>query len=174
MRGADFDSGAESGRERLFREDAAEEKKCPDFELDQLVEIRDVSKDVQGAMAGKTGDEANKALHAKEAELQQSCGSDRSVRCDVVSLYHGESTICTGTNATTTCAWCLRRSFGGAIRRRSGHFNFPRFDYDIGVLRAYEGDKPAATEDYLHWSPNGTKDGDLVFVSGIRAARSVN
>ncbi len=67
----------------------AEEKKCPDFELDQLVEIRDVSKDVQGAMAGKTGDEANKALHAKEAELQQSCGSDRSVRCDVVSLYHG-------------------------------------------------------------------------------------
>jgi len=62
-------------------------------------------------MAGKTGDEANKALHAKEAELQQSCGSDRSVRCDVVRCTTAESTICTGTNATTTCAWCLRRSF---------------------------------------------------------------
>src|ERR1700690_1201558 len=33
----------------------ADERKCPDFELDQLVEIRDVTKDVQGATAGKSG-----------------------------------------------------------------------------------------------------------------------
>src|SRR6266496_3225072 len=46
------------------------------------------------------------------------------------------------------------------------NFNFPRFDFDIGLLRAYEGDKPAASPDYLHWSANGSKDGDLVFVSG--------
>src|SRR5208282_3979492 len=67
----------------------AEERKCPAFELDQLVQIRDVTGEVRGAIAGKTGDDANKALHAKQAELQQSCGSDPSVRCDVVSLYHG-------------------------------------------------------------------------------------
>jgi peptidase S46-like protein len=42
----------------------AEEKKCPDFELDQLVEIRDVTKDVLEALTGKTGDAANKALNA--------------------------------------------------------------------------------------------------------------
>ena len=59
---------------------AAEERKCPAFELDQLVQIRDVTGEVQGAIAGKTGDDANKALHAKQAELQQSCGSDPSVR----------------------------------------------------------------------------------------------
>jgi hypothetical protein len=46
------------------------------------------------------------------------------------------------------------------------NFNFPRYDFDIGLVRAYEGDKPVASRDYLHWSPNGTKDGDLVFVSG--------
>jgi hypothetical protein len=46
------------------------------------------------------------------------------------------------------------------------NFNFPRFDFDIGLVRAYEGDKPVASRDYLHWSANGTKDGDLVFVSG--------
>src|ERR1039457_7442924 len=39
----------------------AEERKCPAFELDQLVEIRDVTGDVQGATAGKTADAANKA-----------------------------------------------------------------------------------------------------------------
>ena len=39
----------------------AEERSCPAFELDQLVEIRDVTGEVQGATAGKTGDDANKA-----------------------------------------------------------------------------------------------------------------
>jgi hypothetical protein len=68
---------------------AAEERKCPAFELDQLVEIRNVTSEVQAALAGKTGDAANKALHAEEAKLQQSCGSNPSTRCDLVSLYHG-------------------------------------------------------------------------------------
>lgn len=68
---------------------AAEEKKCPAFELDQLTEIRDVTEEVQQALAGKTGEAANAALNAKEAELQKSCGSDSSIRCDLVSLYHG-------------------------------------------------------------------------------------
>jgi hypothetical protein len=145
----------------------AEEKKCPDFELDQLVEIRDVSKDVQGAMAGKTGDEANKALHAKEAELQQSCGSDRSVRCDVVSLYHGGVYDLYRYKRYNDVRLVFAPEFSVAqFGGDPDNFNFPRFDYDIGVLRAYEGDKPAITKDYLHWSANGTKDGDLVFVSG--------
>ena len=145
----------------------AEEKKCPDFELDQLVEIRDVSKDVQGAMAGKTGDEANKALHAKEAELQQSCGSDRSVRCDVVSLYHGGVYDLYRYKRYNDVRLVFAPEFSVAqFGGDPDNFNFPRFDYDIGVLRAYEGDKPAITKDYLHWSANGTKDGELVFVSG--------
>jgi len=145
----------------------AEERKCPDFELDQLVEIRDVTKDVQDAMAGKTGDEANKALHAKEAELQQSCGSDKSVRCDVVSLYHGGIYDLYRYQRYNDVRLVFAPEFSVAqFGGDPDNFNFPRFDYDIGVLRAYEGDKPAVSKDYLHWSANGTKDGDLVFVSG--------
>jgi hypothetical protein len=145
----------------------AEEKKCPDFELDQLVEIRDVTKDVLDAMAGKTGDEANKALHAKEAELQQSCGPDKSVRCDVVSLYHGGIYDLYRYKRYNDVRLVFAPEFSVAqFGGDPDNFNFPRFDYDIGVLRAYEGDKPAVTKDYLHWSANGTKDGDLVFVSG--------
>ena len=47
---------------------AAEERQCHTLELDQLVQIRDVTAEVQQALAGKTGDAANAALHAKEAE----------------------------------------------------------------------------------------------------------
>ncbi len=146
---------------------AAEERKCPDFELDQLVQIRDVTADVQGALAGKTGDEANKALYAKQAELQQSCGSDPGIRCDVVSLYHGGVYDLYRYKKYTDVRLVFAPEFSVAqFGGDPDNFNFPRFDFDIGVLRAYEGDKPASTPDYLHWSANGSKDGDVVFVSG--------
>ncbi|MGA7048806.1 MAG: S46 family peptidase, partial [Candidatus Sulfotelmatobacter sp.] len=145
----------------------AEEKKCPDFELDQLVEIRDVTKDVLEALTGKTGDAANKALNAKRAELEQSCGSDPRVRCDVVSLYHGGVYDLYRYKRYNDVRLVFAPEFSVAqFGGDPDNFNFPRFDFDIGLLRAYEGDKPVASRDYLHWSANGTKDGDLVFVSG--------
>ncbi|MGA2002680.1 MAG: S46 family peptidase [Terriglobales bacterium] len=145
----------------------AEERQCPAFELDQLVEIRDVTKDVQGATAGKTGDAANKALNAKRAELQQGCGSDPSVRCDVVSLYHGGIYDLYRYKRYTDVRLVFApeydvAQFGGD----PDNFNFPRFDFDIGLLRAYEGGKPAASPEYFRWSANGSRDGDLVFVAG--------
>ena len=146
---------------------AAEERKCPAFELDQLVEIRDVTADVQGALAGKTGDAANKALHAKEAELQQSCGSGASIRCDVVSLYHGGIYDLYHYKRYTDVRLVFAPEY--AVAQFGGdpdNFNFPRFDFDIGLLRAYEGGEPVASPDYLKWSANGSNDGELVFVSG--------
>ena len=145
----------------------AEERKCAAFELDQLVEIRDVTAEVMGATAGKTGDAANKALHAKEAELQQSCGSDPSVRCDVVSLYHGGIYDLYRYKRYTDVRLVFAPEF--AVAQFGGdpdNFNFPRFDFDIGLVRAYENDKPAVSPDYLKWSADGSKDGDLVFVAG--------
>jgi hypothetical protein len=145
----------------------AEERKCPAFELDQLVEIRDVTAEVKGVTAGKMGDEANKALHAKEAELQQSCGSDASVRCDVVSLYHGGVYDLYRYKRFTDVRLVFAPEFGVAqFGGDPDNFNFPRFDFDIGLLRAYEGGKPVASSEYLKWSTGGTKDGELVFVSG--------
>jgi hypothetical protein len=145
----------------------AEEKKCPAFELDQLTQIRDVTADVERALAGKTGDAANTALHAKEAELQQSCGSDPSVRCDVVSLYEGGVYDLYRYKRYSDVRLVFAPEM--AVAQFGGdpdNFNFPRFDFDIGIVRAYEGDHPAASPDYLKWSDGGSKDGDLVFVSG--------
>ncbi len=145
----------------------AEEKKCPDFELDQLVEIRDVTKDMLEALSAKTGDAANRALNAKRAELEQSCGSDASVRCDVVSLYQGGVYDLYRYKRYNDVRLVFAPEFSVAqFGGDPDNFNFPRFDFDIGLLRAYEGGKPAASRDYLRWSANGTKDGDLVFVSG--------
>ena len=145
----------------------AEERKCPAFELDQLTQIRDVTPEIQKALAGKSGDAANAALHAEEAELQQSCGSDPAIRCDVVSLYEGGVYDLYRYKKYTDVRLVFApemsvAQFGGD----PDNFNFPRFDFDIGLVRAYEDGHPAATPDYLKWSANGSKDGELVFVSG--------
>jgi len=144
-----------------------DEKTCPAFELDQLVQIEDITAKIQGATAGKTGDAANVAQRAAEAAAQQSCGNDPATRCDVVSLYHGGIYDLYHYHRYTDVRLAFAPEF--AVAQFGGdpdNFNFPRYDFDIGIVRAYEHGKPATTPDYLKWSPNGSKSGDLVFVSG--------
>jgi hypothetical protein len=146
---------------------ASEEKKCPVFELDQLMQISDVTAAVQGAIAGKTGAAAASALHAKEAELEKSCGSDPAILCQVVSLYEGGVYNLYHYKKYTDVRLVFApemsvAQFGGD----PDNFNFPRFDFDIGLVRVYEDGHPIASPDYLKWSADGSKSGDLVFVSG--------
>jgi hypothetical protein len=144
-----------------------DEKTCPAFEIDQLSQIDDVTTQIQSAIAGKTGDAANLAVRAASAKAQDVCGKDPAVRCDVVNLYHGGQYKLYRYHRFTDVRLVFAPEY--AVAQFGGdpdNFNFPRFDYDIGVVRVYENGKPAATPDYFKWSANGTKAGDLVFVSG--------
>ncbi len=145
----------------------ADERKCPVFELDQLMQISDVTAGVQGAIAGKTGAAAVAALHAKEAELEKSCGSDPAILCQVVSLYEGGVYDLYHYKKYTDVRLVFApqmsvAQFGGD----PDNFNFPRYDFDIGLVRVYEDGHPLSSPDYLKWSANGSKSGELVFVSG--------
>jgi len=144
-----------------------DEHACPNFELDQLQTIEDVSATIQGAVVGKTGEAAVKALNAAEATAQATCGKDPTVRCDVVSLYHGGIYDLYHYRRYTDVRLVFAPEY--AVAQFGGdpdNFNFPRYDFDLGMLRAYVGGKPAATPDYLKWSPAGAKAGQLVFVAG--------
>src|SRR5207253_9229624 len=46
------------------------------------------------------------------------------------------------------------------------NFEYPRYDLDVCFFRAYEDGKPARVQHSLEWSPDGSRDGDLVFVAG--------
>jgi nicotinamide mononucleotide adenylyltransferase len=46
------------------------------------------------------------------------------------------------------------------------NFEYPRFDLDICIFRAYENGEPASPEHYLKWNNRGPSDGELTFVSG--------
>jgi hypothetical protein len=144
-----------------------DEVKCPNFELNQLVAITDVTKTVLAATAGKSGAAANAALRAVQVKITQSCGTSPTVRCDVVSLYHGGIYDLYRYRRYDDVRLAFAPEFSVAqFGGDPDNFNFPRFDFDIGIVRAYDGDKPAATPDYLRWSANGSAAGDLVYVAG--------
>jgi hypothetical protein len=46
------------------------------------------------------------------------------------------------------------------------NFEYPRFDLDICLFRAYEDGKPVKVPHYLKWSKSGAAEGELTFVSG--------
>src|SRR5205814_790517 len=46
------------------------------------------------------------------------------------------------------------------------NFEYPRFDLDICIFRAYENGQPAKIEHFLKWNTQGPGDGELTFVSG--------
>ena len=145
------------------------EARCPEIELNQLVQISDVTARVQGATKGlKPGKEYNDKRKAAMASLEKECAAgDEKLRCDVVELYHGGQYSLYKYKRFQDVRLVFAPEvaiafFGGD----PDNFNFPRYDLDVSFIRAYEDGKPARTEHYFKFSPNGAKEGQLTFVSG--------
>src|SRR4051812_42570758 len=145
------------------------EVKCHEIELNQLVQITDVTAQIQGATRGlKPGKEFNDKRKAAMAAAERDCaaGNDK-LRCDVVELYHGGQYSLYRykrfQDVRLVFAPELAIAFFGGD---PDNFNFPRYDLDVSFIRAYEDGKPARTEHYFKFSPEGAKEGDLTFVSG--------
>src|SRR5207237_10015099 len=145
------------------------EVKCPEIELNELIQIGDVTAQVQGATRGlKPGKEFNDKRKAAMAAIEKECaGGNERLRCDVVDLYHGGQYSLYKYKRFQDVRLVFAPEmaiafFGGD----PDNFNFPRYDLDVSFLRAWEDGKPARTGHYFRWSPAGAKEGDLTFVSG--------
>jgi len=45
------------------------------------------------------------------------------------------------------------------------NFNFPRYDLDMGLVRAYEGGRPVHPADFLRFDPAGAKAGEMTRIA---------
>lgn len=144
-----------------------DERKVPDLYVDQLVEIRDVTKEVTNAAAGADDAAAVAARDAKIEEIQARVGEELKLRCEATSLYHGG----------VYSLYCYKRYedirlvfvpevqiayFGGD----QDNFTYPRYDLDVSFFRLYENGQPVKSDNYLPFSQGGAKEGDAVFVVG--------
>lgn len=151
---------------------AKEEKdeiKCPEIELNRLDQIVNVTDRIRQATAGKTGEEYSKAEKAIKSEIEKECvGKDSAgTRCDVVDLYRGGVydlyKYHRFQDVRLAFAPELEIAFFGGD---PDNFNFPRYDLDMGLLRAYENGKPVKVKDYFPFSRNGADEGEMTVIVG--------
>lgn len=145
-----------------------EEIKAFDLELNVLTSMEDVTARVNAAVAaGASDEEAFRQRRTVIAAIEKESLDRTGERSDVVTLYQGGRYHLYRYKRYTDVRLVFAPEqqiafFGGD----PDNFEYPRFDLDVCFFRAYENGKPAKISHYLRWGRDGTKDGDLVFVSG--------
>lgn len=155
-------------KEGFYAQSNAEEIKCRDLELNVLMSIEDVTARVNAAV--KAGMSPEAAGHAREnaiAEIEKENKDRTGLRSDLVTLYQGGLyhiyRYKRYDDVRIVFAPEQQMAFYGGD---PDNFEYPRFDLDICIFRAYENGQPARIEHYLKWNSRGPSDGELTFVSG--------
>lgn len=152
----------------FYAKTQAEEAKCPNLELNQLVGIEDVTEKINaGVKTGMSARELGQAQRAAMSQVEKDCSTSTGLRCDVVTFYSGQVYNLYKYKKYTDVRLVFAPEFDIAFFGGDpDNFEYPRYDLDITFFRVYENDKPAHLDNYLKWSATGVSDNDLIFVSG--------
>ncbi|MGI8988093.1 MAG: S46 family peptidase [Bryobacteraceae bacterium] len=144
------------------------EMRCPDFEANILLRIDDVTDRVKSNIhAGAGTPEANDQRKAALSEIEKDCTGKTGNKCSVVTLYDGAVYDLYEYKRYTDIRLVFApESEIGFFGGDPDNFTYPRFDLDVAFFRAYENGKPLNTPEYLKWSREGVKDGELTLVPG--------
>ncbi|MGA2563287.1 MAG: S46 family peptidase [Steroidobacteraceae bacterium] len=151
----------------FYARSVGDERKCPALEANQLVQITDVTRQVQTATAGKSDRAFHEAERAAKARIERACGTSAAVRCQVVALFNGGvyDLYKYKRYQDLRVVFAPEESvafFGGD----PDNFTFPRYDLDVAFVRIYDHVKPLHTDDYLKFAATAVRQGDIAFVSG--------
>jgi hypothetical protein len=152
----------------FYAKTQADEAKCPDLELNVLMSMQDVTKQINAAVKpGMTPAQAGAAQRAAMSQAESDCSKETGLRCDIVQLYSGAVYYIYRYKKYTDVRLVFAPEFDIAFFGGDpDNFEFPRYDLDIAFFRAYEDGKPARLDNYFKFSTQGLKEGDLAFVSG--------
>lgn len=145
-----------------------EELQCPGATAEILTDITDVTERVNKAAEGLDGQAFTRAKEAEAARIEiETCGTDKTIRCQVVSLYRGGQFKLYKFRKydDVRLAWAPEdraATFGGDL----DNFSFPRFAIDAAFIRIYEDGKPAETPVHFKWNADKATEGEPVFLSG--------
>ena len=155
-------------KEGFYAATRDKEAKAPDLELNQLVGIEDVTARVMSVVKpDMTTAQANAARNVEINNISAEAGKKNGLRNDVIALYQGGQynlyTYKKYTDVRLVFAPEFEIAFLGGD---PDNFEYPRYDLDLALFRVYENDQPIHSDNFFKWSKQGSKEGDLVFVSG--------
>jgi len=147
----------------------AEERACPNTNVDQLLEITDVTSQVASAIpAGAPAQRAAELRTAATRGIEDRCRAGAAdIFCQVVVMYAGGQyklyRFRRYTDVRLVFAVEASTAFFGGD---PDNFTYPRHDVDMSFYRVYANGQPIRAEHFFRWSRNGSREGDLVFVPG--------
>jgi len=157
----------------FFARDLAEERPVEDFDADQLVEIVDVTDEVNSALdalaASQRGEARDGLLETIEARiLEQRGGEGAGFVVEMVSLYNGGRTSAyvfrRYTDAKLVAAPELQMGYYGGD---PDNFTYPRYALDFSFFRIYGDDgQPLRGNEYFRVDDEGIREGDAIFIVG--------
>ena len=159
-------AGISSSQRNYFQDgfqapDQASELKCPGMDASVLVKIEEVTDPVKAA--GQSLAQRNAAI----ARLEKECAAKNGDTCSVVRLFSGGRYDLYHYRRYADIRLVFAPEYTIAFfGKERDSISYLRYGLNIAFLRAYENGKPAATPEYLKWSAEEIKDGDLVFMAG--------
>jgi hypothetical protein len=145
-----------------------DERRHPTLHVDVLVNISDVTGEVQKAIAAGTTNE-EKAENRKKiiSEITNRQSGDGLIH-QVVPLYSGgRYSLYSYKRYNDIRLVLIPESELGLYGGDPDNYTYPRYSLDCAFWRAYDEDgKPAKISNYYRWSKNGAQPGEPIFVVG--------
>ncbi|HPF39150.1 MAG TPA: S46 family peptidase [Phycisphaerae bacterium] len=155
-------------RDGFYAPTNADELKCPDVELNVLMEIRPVTDRINAAVTKDMSPaDAATARQKVMSEIEREAQAETGMKPQIVTLYRGARYDLYLYKRYTDVRLVMAPEAGiGFFGGDLDNFNYPRYNLDITFFRAYEDGRPASTPDFFRFSNAGIKENDLIFISG--------
>src|SRR6266513_5089665 len=141
-------------RDGFYARTQTEEIKSTDLELNVLESIEDVTARVNASVkSGMTPDQASAARSSAIAQIEKESKERTALRSDVVTLYQGGAyhlyRYKRYDDVRLVFAPEQQIAFYGGD---PDNFEYPRYDLDSCIFRAYENGQPAKIDNFLKWN----------------------
>jgi hypothetical protein len=140
----------------------AAEVKCAGLDAQVLLSTEDVTAQV------RTSDKQTLAQrNTIVARIEKDCAAKSGDICSVVRLFSGGRYDLYRYKRYSDIRLVFAPEYSAAFfGRERDSISYLRYGLDVAFVRAFENGQPARTPNFLKWSSEGVKEGDLVFASG--------
>jgi len=153
----------------FYAQTLADERKVDSLWVEQLVQIIDVTKEVQASIdAGKSETDKIENKMKTITEIENKYKEGQKTKAEVVTLYNGGEYMLYLYKIYNDVRLVFAPEndlgfFGGD----PDNFTYPRYDLDCTFFRVYdENGQPLKTDNFYKWSKGGAKEGEPIFCVG--------
>ncbi len=163
------DEGENWLRDGFYAETLEDERLVPNLFVDQLINIEDVTDEIQSEMQkGKIDKEKIALRDSAKARLIRNGEKESGLVCKVVTLFNGGKYTLYFYKRYSDIRLVMAPDFQIAATGWDwDNFTYPRYELDFMFYRAYdENGKPVKSQNHYTWSKKGAEPGEPIFVIG--------